>query len=572
MDYCYYNYFDEIPYVHNIKIGNEEYAINHYNSFGNNNTIGFILVNIPLDDNTNKIKKITNNEVISSQVWLTAEKEEDKIYYKATHILYVDESLPKKYYEYNLKEKKYSKFENFYFNIYNSCHKKNWSSSKYEIYKYYNDLKKEYENTDMKEFNFIQNNNNRDFDPDSADFYTYKIFTNLTLLDSMIKIYNDHHNIDLEIIYDYWNNYLKVMINLIENLNDLSKCLTHHQKIRIIDSYNYNIFAYKQYNFSGRFFYFDEKTLNKNNAYLLAYKFNIDVINNLTEKSALTKGYKQLDSYILKNYVIIDDKIRNEKNFSLINEPLSLMKYHLLINYEKFIIIDCIDINYNNKRTKSFQDSSNKVTYINEQNLFNTYNSEMLLMEDNALPISMEFFHENYYSKRCNTNLNENTPLTSYNNNINTLEEREERGFIESIIGNKEFIAELKNSKNKLGQLMKVDYFIKEKFEALHKKFEEIKGSFVNKSISSKPFNVESRKEKKKIDIKENELKTLEDFENYYLENNEFIYPDSIPYHEYPLGEKFVMTEGEREFRLKYKEDILLKDNHISGVKKKIFY
>ena len=168
--------------------------------------------------------------------------------------------------------------------------------------------------------------------------------------------------------------------------------------------------------------------------------------------------------------------------------------------------------------------------------------------------------------------MNENTPLISYNKNINTLEEREERGFIESIIGNKEFIAELKNSKNKLGQLMKLDYFIKENFDALHKKFEEIKGSFVNKSISSKPFNVESRKEKKKIDIKENELKTLEDFENYYLENNEFIYPDSIPYHEYPLGEKFVMTEGEREFRLKYKEDILLKDNRISGVKKKIFY
>ena len=48
----------------------------------------------------------------------------------------------------------------------------------------------------MEEFNFIQNNNNIDFAPESADFYTYKIFTNLTLLSSMIKIYNDNHNIE----------------------------------------------------------------------------------------------------------------------------------------------------------------------------------------------------------------------------------------------------------------------------------------------------------------------------------------------------------------------------------------
>ena len=34
----------------------------------------------------------------------------------------------------------------------------------------------------------------------------------------------------------------------------------------------------------------------------------------------------QLDSYILKNYFIIDEAVRNEKNYSLINEPIQLMK------------------------------------------------------------------------------------------------------------------------------------------------------------------------------------------------------------------------------------------------------
>ena len=581
VDYCYNNYINEIPYIHRININEKDYSINHYNSFDNNNTIGFILINIPLDENTNKIKKITNKEIISSQVWLTPEKEKKKNGYKATKILDVDEAVPKKYYEYNLKDEKYSKFGNFYFNIYNSFDEENWPSSKNEIYKCFNNFKKEYENTDMEEFNFIQNNNNIDFAPESADFYTYKIFTNLTLLSSMIKIYNDNHNIEPEIIYDFWYNYLSVLKNLIEKLNNLDNNLTYYQKIRIIDSYNYNIFAYKEYNFRSRFFYIDDKTLNAQNSYLLAYKFNINVIKNLTEKSSLTKGFKQLDSYILKNYIITDSKIRDEKNFSLINEPLSLMKYHLLINYEKFIIIDSKDINFNNKKAKAFQDISNKVTYINEQNLFKDSNSEHFIKEDNALPISMEFFHENSHSKKSNKNLNENTPLTSYrNNNIIILEDREDGRFIESIIGNKEFIVELKNRDNKLGKLMNIEYFIAENFDELHKKFNEIinlkkagiKSSLSNKNIQSDPVDVDIRKENRKTKLKESELKTLEDFENYYLENNEFIFPDSIPYHEYPLGEKFVMTEGEKEFRLKYKDDILLEDNQVQGVKMKIMY
>ena len=580
IDYCYYNYFDEIPYIHKIKIDKEEYSINHYNSFDNSNRIGFILINIPSDENSDKIRKKTYKEIISSQVWLTAQKEENKIYYKPTQILDVDEAIPKEYYEYNLKDKKYSKFENFYFNMYHFFHKQNWSSSKNEAYNYFINLKKEFENIDLKEFDFIQNNNNIDFVPESADFYTYKIFANLILFDSMIKIYNDY-NKDLDKIYDFWYDYLNVYITLIEKLNDLDKLLTFHQKIRIIDSYNYNIFAYKQYNFLSRFFYIDEKTLNKNNAYLLAYKFNIDVINNLTERSALTKGYKLLDSYILKNYLIDDDTIRNEKNFSLINEPLSLMKYHLLINYEKFIIIDLIDIDYNNKRSKAFQDSSNMVTYINEKNLFKTYKSEILNGEDSALPISMEFFHENSHSKRCNKNLKENTPLTGFKNNkIIILKDREDGMYIESLIADKRIIDELKDKNNKLGQLMRVEYFIQENFDILHEKFKEIiklkKPEIIsylsNKNIQSDPLNIEEKKENKKIDMKESELKTLEDFENYYLENKEFIYPDSIPYREYPLGEEIEITDGERDFRDKYKNDILMPDNQALGIKKKIFY
>ena len=100
----------------------------------------------------------------------------------------------------------------------------------------------------------------------------------------------------------------------------------------------------------------------------------------------------------------------------------------------------------------------------------------------------------------------------------------------------------------------------------------DIKSSFPNKNIESDPFDIEVKNENKKRDIQENELKTLEDFENYYLENNVFIYPDSIPYREYRLGENFEISDGERDFRNKYKNDILMPDKNTSGFKKKIFY
>ena len=81
-----------------------------------------------------------------------------------------------------------------------------------------------------------------------------------------------------------------------------------------------------------------------------------------------------------------------------------------------------------------------------------------------------------------------------------------------------------------------------------------------------------TEKEYRKTDIKESELKKLKDFENYYLEDGKFIYPDSIPYREYPLGEQFLISDGERDYRLKYQDEILMTNKSALGVKKKIFY
>ena len=578
VDYCYYNYLDNAPYSHEIKINNKEYTISHYNSFDNQNIIGFILVNIPSDESTDKIKNYTKKEIISSQVWLTQSNEDGKISYEPIEILDIDEAKPKNYYKYNLKLEKYSKFKNVYFNMSYFYKKQKWSESKDKAFEYFESILPEYQNTNLDEFKFIKKSYNIDFIPESADFQTFKIYVNLLLLDSMEAIYIEYQR-EKDKLFSSWGCYLDNMITLVDKLNDLGNSLTFHQKIRITDSYNFNIFKYDNYNFLSRFFYIDEKLLLPDNSYLMAFKFNIDIIKNLTERSALTKGFKQLDSYILKNYNIKDDKTRNEKNYSLINEPLSLMKYHLLINYENFIIIDYTNVYNDDKKVKALQDNSNRVTYINEKILFNTYKTEILTGEDNALPITMEFFHENSHLKRSNKNIDEKAPSTCYKDKVNYIEildEKEDGKYIESIIGDKNLIINLKRCQNKLGKLMRVIYFTSENFERLKNKYNEI--------IKSKTKNISGNKiiesdcldgsKKKKINIKDEELKTLKDFEDYYLENNEFIYPDSIPYQGHRLGDTCKMSQAEKEYREKYKDQIQMKEEvlEVNGFKRKINY
>ena len=80
------------------------------------------------------------------------------------------------------------------------------------------------------------------------------------------------------------------------------------------------------------------------------------------------------------------------------------MKYHLLQNYENFILISHKD-KYKDKVVKALQDHSNKVTIINEKILFNSFYSEKFVGLDNFNGIfSRKFsfkkkfqkFYENY--------------------------------------------------------------------------------------------------------------------------------------------------------------------------------
>ena len=234
------------------------------------------------------------------------------------------------------------------------------------------------------------------------------------------------------------------------------------------------------------------------------------------------------------------------------------MKNHLLLNYENFLFInyeEC-DLLYD---IKAFQNSKNRITIINEKSLFNSSFSESLVGENNALPISMEFFHEkDSHAKKSFKNLHITSPISCFKYNKNEiLKEPEDGKFVESIIGDANFILELKSPINNLGELMKIEYFVSENFDGLKKEFEDLEK--FSKEKFKKLFSIQNEtdlNEQKKVEIKKrkkiNEFKTVKDFEDAYLCNGKFVYPDSIPFHSYKYGEKLEISDEENAFLSKY--------------------
>ena len=527
------------------------------------------------------IKNETNKKIISAQIWNIKDNfSPDK--YALNQILNVEEIKPKEYEKYESTIKNYSKYENIYWCLSNFMNDLNENEK--EINNYY---EKFYESTykaDKEHIKSFINKNSIDFDPNSADYYVFKIYINVLLFYSLEKIKDDNKNIR----FDKWNKFMKMYFKLNNQLINLKNEITFHQKIRILSSFVNNYFE-KNEDFDGvpcKFFYINKKTIDRQNSYYLALEFNKNIINNLTENSALTKGYIQMDSNILKNYLL--ETIENTYTFS--NEPLELMKYHLIMNYDNFIFI-------NSKKPKikykvnAEQDRSNRITYINELCLFNTDSSEYFTGKNKAFPISIEFFHEkDSHSKKDFKNLEIDSPIICYIEETIIRDKPEDGKFIESLIGDINFIKNLKDHENNLGELMEVKYFIDNNFNKLHEKYKEIMNSkvdqkdiiVVNKndndliindaeqmSIKNKKINKEFH-EVNEIISNEKKLETLEDFENEYLVKDLFVYPDSLPIHQYKIGEKpKPLSEGEKAYLNKYK-DILeeAKTEHLKKNKK----
>ena len=242
IDYCYYNiYTDEIPYFINLYVNNEKYKIEHYNNFDNFNRIGFIVLNVPATEETKKIKdkegekQIKDNKgIISAQIWYTANKKENhNLTYDLIQILDVNEAKKKIYYKYNLKDKNFEIFKDFYFEMINFY--ENWESEKNSIFKYFQNFSQKVKKIE-EELKLLSQYYNTDYDPDSADYYNYKIYVNISLFQALQNLKKLCQN-DFEDTLNVWKIYIRQYSNFLKKINNNIYKLTFHQKMRIIDAF-----------------------------------------------------------------------------------------------------------------------------------------------------------------------------------------------------------------------------------------------------------------------------------------------------------------------------------------------
>ena len=321
--------------------------------------------------------------------------------------------------------------------------------------------------------------------------------------------------------------------------------------------------------------------LENDSSYKIAINYNINMINNLNEKSKLYIPFLQLDSYILYNYFI------NSYSYTLSLEPLILTKKHLLSSYDNFIFT-YKEKEKDNFITLAFQHTYNDVTAINEFGLFpsnNIYDSYMIKGNNYAVPISLELLHErNGHSKKSQKNKRNLTPLYFYT----------KKKIIRADKDYQELDDLTKQPKGEAGLL--VEYFIRYKKKSLIKELKYnctlgniIKNTnlFIGKNFKELANEVKNNKQenkstqtqllsetclsmnKVKITTKKNDInpylekapaeESLEYYEKNYLMNGKiFVYPYSIPVDYKPYGEKkSKISVGKIKYLEKYQNAII---------------
>ena len=149
--------------------------------------------------------------------------------------------------------------------------------------------------------------------------------------------------------------------------------------------------------------------------YYLAYKFNLEEIENINEYCRFFLGYLQMDSYILNNYNIG----WGDPSYSFNIEPLFILKYHLISNYEDFFLIES-----HNTDDIALTDIEYRITIINKKNLFKRSNEKNIshitdknALKNHAFGISMVFRHEkNAHQKKNLKNGDKMSPFYYCNN------------------------------------------------------------------------------------------------------------------------------------------------------------
>ena len=463
-EYIYY-YFDDQIYQANkiIKFGKISKYISVYDIFDSKNRIRFNILNIPFQNECEENILKNSNSLMISEIF-----SEKNIIPKRVGIFSIEE-INKNI----LKLKSNNAFDNYY-----------------------------------DDFGFIYDylcngifDDKEDFIAKCTKLYSLKIKPNENLQFKKISCFEDE--ITLSQFKTRFGIIVAYYLNIPNNFSHIQRVFS------MIYKYRNNVSLMQ---FLRVFMYLIKKSALELNAYrmciiselsefspyLVAYNFNVQEIKELDESCRLFMIYLQLDSYILSNHFI-----NNNKSYSLTIEPLFIIQKHLIQTYEGFFLIE----EWNNDRFAQ-RITDERITTINIAKIFEFSNitkkehfeeiRDIKTLKNHAFSISMVLRHENNsHHKKKQKNIYISSPIYYF-----------DKSEIKQIIY-------LKNNKiqGKNGRLIEA-YIDKDREVILSLQTDIIYGELLNINLfKQKDFALlkekinEIRKNRNKFDINPNEIK-----------------------------------------------------------------
>ena len=243
-----------------------------------------------------------------------------------------------------------------------------------------------------------------------------------------------------------------------------------------------------------KFFYIND--LDKLNPYRLAYDFQFEIIENITENSCLFQPFLFLDSYIMdcktlkSNFSFIKTKINKISAYSISMLPIEIIKKDLKKTIKNYFFVLEKQAEPNKRNYYASVQKYNRLITYNENillvhlankrmyNLKNIeYKNKPKSVKDYAFSINIENLHENFSHNKEELINFKSSPTLFFDRELNhsyvyhyeTKEYGEAGKLVEKFIIDETLIDYLKLPFNKLGDLFEVGYFVDKDFNKLKK-------------------------------------------------------------------------------------------------------
>ena len=316
-----------------------------------------------------------------------------------------------------------------------------------------------------------------------------------------------YDNIEYTLIYFnslcFWNFYyfiqktgnlfslVKKYMNIYKKVNN-AKCLSYIEKSMILVGFVKRVFEDKENISCPEFFFYEE--LYENNPYRVAYNFQFELINNITERSCLFQPFLFLDSFIMdclqsKSFGFVSTII---SGYSISMLPIELIKKDLKKSIKNYFLVLIKEGKINKRRYyASVQKYNNLITYneniLLKDSIFNKmYDLDIFDIVYNpktsrnfAFILNLENIHENLaHNKEEIINI-KNSPTLYFDRNLNcayvyhydTKDYGEAGKLIEEFIIGGFLIDSIKITKYEMGEYFDVKYFVDTDFKKLYDGF-----------------------------------------------------------------------------------------------------